>query len=102
MTKVITVDCDLAWKCIGFTLWSLLTVGLGFGLWIGYVHTFIGAAMWDADKCKRYADEKIYASPCDLNTDPMFWFALAGNIGNAIGIWYMIHRHVKLVEFRCK
>lgn len=104
MTKIIQIDCNKAWRIIGYTSWALITIGLGFSTWFGYDYSInphvIAQDMCNTDKkldpnfnwyaCKTYTDNSLY------------YFTFILHLINIGAIWYKIHTKIRLVEIRCK
>lgn len=98
MTRVISIDCHKWINIIKISLWSLSTIGLGFGLYVGYDHTFNGySPYFSADECK-----KVGPYYCYTEKDPnIFYIMLIVNTCNIISMWVIINWKFRLIELKC-
>lgn len=104
MTKVLEINCDKAWRIIGYSSWALITIGLGFSLWGGYDY-YVNPHIIDQTKCDqdKAIDPNFNWYVCQKETDPsLYILAIIGNLINIGCIWYKINTKIKLVEIRCK
>lgn len=109
MTKTIQINCEKAWKVIGLSLWGLVTIGIGFGLYFGYEgtsHPLVQPSMPSIGLPYDQFDKQLndYVTARDTNNyyQIIYGVSVLFSIIDVVGIGLTINHHYRLLEIKCK